>query len=289
MVLARPEEAEEIATDTELAALGAQLLAERNAITALSDEAACRLCGARVPLTPEHAPSRAAGNRGLILGKRVDDEASQATGQLMWTDDEDQPDGATWESLCGGCNHRTGRQFNPSYVAFSEACEPVALPETAGTRCRIDVVNRPLIAKQALVSLIATSQPGLTARYPHLRALLASASATGTLAPLRLWCHLMANKRGWSTGLGFTINREQRAGHLFTSFAWWPLGWMLTIGDTTVEGAADVSAWVELRKHSTPVTVELPCQWRLIHYPTDFRSPKALRAETGPRHRVTLR
>lgn len=292
VLLAHPAEVARIEHehDAGLEALVIQLQAERAAITSLSDEAACRLCGTHAPLTPEHAPSRAAGNSGLVLGGRVDDDASHATGRLTWTEDEDQPDGATVETLCGPCNHRTGRQFYPSYVVFAKACESVAQPESAGTRCAVGVVNRPLVAKQALVSLIATSQPGLTSRYPHLRTLLETSSARGPLGPLRLWCHLMANKRGWYTGLAGTVNRERRVGHLLTSFAWWPLGWILTIGDdASVEGAADVSDWVMLRKHRTSVSVELPCQWRVTPYPIDFRSPDEVRRGLGPGHQARVR
>lgn len=289
MVLARPDEAQAIAADANLQALADQLLAERAAITTLSDEAACRLCGADVPLTPEHAPSHASGNQGYTVGGRVDLLASQEAGQLMWTHDEDHADGATWQTLCLACNRRTGKTFNPSFVAFSKACEPQARPATARTVCCIQVANRSLVAKQALVSLIATTQPGLTTRHLHLRTLLGSTKATGPLAPLRLWVHLMANNDvRWYTGLGFHIDRIRRTGYLFTSYAAWPLGWLLTIGDVTVEGAADVSAWLAVGKHK-PVPVELPCQWRLLEYPTDFATPDELRQHAAPIHRVRLR
>jgi hypothetical protein len=290
MALMRREEGPAVVADAGLQALGAQLVAERDAITTLSDETACRLCGAHAPLTPEHAPSHASGNQGYTVGGRVDLSASQAAGQLVWTYDEDHPDGATWETLCLACNRRTGRAFNPSFVAFSAACKPHARPATARTLCRIAVTNRSLVAKQALVTLLATTQPGLTTRYLHLRTLLAGTNATGPLAPLRLWVHLMANNdaRSWYTGLGYHIDRARRAGYLFTSYAAWPLGWVLTIGEAVVPGAADVSAWLQLGKHRA-VSVDLPCQWRLLQYPTDFVTPDELRRRTAPPHRVHLR
>lgn len=89
---------------------------------------------------------------------------------------------------------------------------------------------------------------GFTARYPHLRTLVDKTSARARLAPLRLWCHLMANRVGTFTGLAALVNRERREGQLVASFAWWPLAWLLTTGDVPIEEAADVSDWLQLRK-----------------------------------------
>ena len=102
---------------------------------------------------------------------------------------------------------------------------------------------------------------------------------------MRLWCHLVANPGAWYTGIAATVNREQRIGHLVASFAFWPLGWLLTTDEAAVEGAADVSNWLEIGKHSTPVTVELPCQWRVTPYPIDFRSVDEVRRGSWPGHK----
>ena len=175
-----------IEQDTDLQAIMATLQAELGHIRSLSDSEACRLCGVRAPLTEEHAPSRAAGNAGLIFGGRIDDAATKATGRVTWTDDVPAPDGATVQTLCAPCNKTSGRRYNPAYVALVKAAEPLARPANAGTHCQIGVVNRPLVAKQALTTLVATSQPGLTTRYRHLRDLLERPGSRGRLAPLRL-------------------------------------------------------------------------------------------------------
>lgn len=62
-----------------------------------------------------------------------------------------------------------------------------------------------------------------------------------------------------------------------------PLGWLLTIGDVEVEGALDVSSWVELDKRAAPATIELPCQWRVTDQPDDFRSPEQVLSEAAAR------
>jgi hypothetical protein len=95
-------------------------------IRSLSDSEACRLCGVRAPLTEEHAPSRAAGDAGLLFGGRIDDAATKTTGHVIWTDDVPAPDGATVQTLCAYCNKNSGRRYNPAYVALVKAAEPLA-------------------------------------------------------------------------------------------------------------------------------------------------------------------
>ncbi len=280
----RPEELPKIARDAGLQQIMADLKAGLDELCSLGDEVACRLCGKQAALTEEHAPSKAAGNAGPMIGARIDDVATRDAGTLVWARDEDSSDGATFKTLCASCNNETGRRYNPSYVALVRACESLALPDAAGSLATVGVINRPLVAKQALVSLIATSQPGLTTKYPSLRQLLMRSVARGSLAPWRLWCHLMANQVAMYTGIAVTVDRQRRAGGLVASVAYWPLGWLLTTGDVTVEGAADVSGWLELGKHTTPVPIELPCQWRFTQYPTDFRSPAEVLRESGPGH-----
>ncbi len=254
----------------ELEAEGARLREELAAIEAGGDEAACRLCGKPGALTVEHAPSRAAGNEGALVGGRIDDEATMSSGEVRWATDISE--GATFRTLCE-CNSKTGQMYNPSYVTFVQACRPLAIPSNAGRLCQLRVARRPLVAKQALTSLVATSQPGLTTRYPVLRELLLNRSARGPIYPLRLWCYQMANRAGMYTGVTASINVLRMKGRLIAGFAFWPAGWILTLeAGEVVPGALDVSGWLELDRDREPVTVEVPCQWANL-YPGDFRSP----------------
>ena len=60
-----------------------------------------------------------------------------------------------------------------------------------------------------------------------------------------------------------------------SGFAFWPLGWLLTVGDIDAhDNIIDVSGWTELDYNDkTAVTIAVPCQWAVSPYPGDFRSP----------------
>jgi hypothetical protein len=80
--------------------------------------------------------------------------------------------GAKYDSLCERCNNNTGSWYNSAYAKLVRAGQKVATPKNAGTVCEVQIVNPQRVVKQALTSIVATSQPGLTAQYPDLRALL---------------------------------------------------------------------------------------------------------------------
>ncbi len=251
-----------------------RLRGELAQLEALSDESACRLCGASAPLTVEHAPSKKAGNQGRLIRGVIDYAASLASGEVKWTAEITQ--GATFETLCASCNSRTGSWYNPAYVRLARYCRTFARPENVGTSCRLELsLHRQRAIKQALTSIAATSQPGLTARHPHLRALLLGKEQSGAIAPVQFWFYLMANQGARFTGLTIALNLERREGHLLAEFAFWPLAWIMVIGDVTIPGAANVSQWSELGYHDKAGAVlEVPCQWAVSPYPGDFRGPE---------------
>ncbi len=280
---AAPETARLVAADPGLLAEKERLEVDLNALEALGDPATCRVC-AGPELTKEHAPSQASGNTGRIFGAKIDPVATRAFGMVIWGMKE-ITGGSAVETLCGPCNNGTGRRYNPAYLAFEAACRPQARPETAGTLCSVTVAQRPLVAKQVLTWVLATSQPGLAAKYPHLSNLVKRTSSRGSIAPLRLWCHLVANRPGitWYSGIVPKLMTERRQGHFVASFTSSPLGWLLTFDNAPVEGALEVSDWLTLDKRAKPVTIELPCQWRLTGYPEDFRSAEQIRSEGAAR------
>jgi hypothetical protein len=86
----------------------------------------------------------------------------------------------------------------------------------------------------------------------------------------------------WYTGIVGSFNIARRRGRLIASLASWPLSWMLTFnGDVEIDGALDVSDWVQLDKRAPPTTVSLPCQWRVTKSPDDFRSPAQVLREAA--------
>jgi len=276
MWITNPEELERVKT---LEAEGARVRAEIAEIVSLGSDTACRLCGVETALTEEHAPSRKAGNRGGLIRGMIDHAASAAGGSVVWRGQMIQG-GAKYDSLCAACNNTTGSWYNGAYVRLVRAAVKLAAPRTAGAAYDVAVLNPQRVAKQALVSIVATSQPGLTTRYPHIRTLLCEKEARGSIAPLRLWLYLKATPGGVATGLATGLDIDRGLGNLLAGFSFWPLGWIMTIGDVAeVKGTVEVSAWSELAYMDRgPIEVKIPCQWAISPYPGDFRSPN----EVGP-------
>ena len=172
-----------------------------------------------------------------------------------------------------------------------DACKPLAVPNNAGKVCEVNVpvLHPQRVAKQALTSVLATSEAGVTARYPHLRELLLDAEATRPLAPLRLWLYLQATPGGRSSGVVASIMTATGVGRVLAEFAFWPLGWVLTFDDVAVNGAVEVSSWFEIGYHDKqPVVLAVPCQWVLTPNPADFRSSEAILEERARREGLTL-
>ena len=195
----------------EVAEEAKRLQAEVLAIEALGDESKCRVCTSRPATTREHAPSKKAGNKGRMLHGRVNYERSVASG---WMSREVRAtQGNVFESLCGTCNNNTGSWYNPAYVKFSGHCGQFAKPENVGQPCTIHIEVHPQrVLKQALTSLLAVSQPGLTTKFPHLRDLVVGKEVKAPLAPVRLWLYLRANPGGRSSGLGFWMSYDRKKG-----------------------------------------------------------------------------
>lgn len=138
-----------------------------------------------------------------------------------------------------------------------------------------------LVVKQALATLIATCQPGLTTRFPQLRELLTKPESVGTLGPIRIYAYLVASSKclSRSSGLSWTIDTASGAGWVWAEFSHWPVGWVMSISrPEPLAGMADVSDWV-----TSPPGLgrwgefHLPCQWVIGSQPADFRPPQAFR------------
>src|SRR5712691_6927178 len=253
-----------------------RLYAEVLAIEAVGDPDACRICGLREPLTDEHTPSKKAGNPMRAIKLSIDDGRTAQTGEVTWTDEFSQG-GATTLSLCARCNNSTGRWYNPDYVALAKYCARLAQPANAGKLCDGRLTIHPQrILKQALTTIVATSQPGLTERYPHLRAILMDAEKVSSVSPLRLSLFLVASAASRSSGVATVMSAATGSGRLIAEFSCWPLGWLLTFDGEAIEGATDVSAWSEIGFHEKlDINLKVPCQWVVSPYPGNFSPPEA--------------
>jgi len=266
--------------DEAMQAEAARVQAELAAIEAVGDEKACRICGGP-DLTEEHTPSRKAGNPSRIVQGSIDYDESVRRGALTWEMELIQG-GAKSRALCETCNNRTGRWYNPAYIRLVKHCEPFATLANVGAVCDIQVAIHPQrVAKQALTTLLATSQPGVAARFPHIRRLLLDAEERGSLAPLRLGLFVRANGGGRPTAITLKLNLERRAARLIAEFSFWPLGWLLTFDDQPVEGTLDVSGWTEYGYHEkVDLQAQVPCQWAFWVYPAQFGpAPSILQEE----------
>lgn len=258
-------------------AVAQRLKEEVLGIEQLGDEALCRLCAQRPADTDEHAPSKNAGNRGHVLHAHVNYEQSVASGRLAWKVERAQR--VVFRTLCGSCNNSPGSWYNPDYVTFAKHCESLAIPQSAGHLCDVRLRIRPQrLLKQALVSLLAVSQPGLTVKHPHLLDLITRKEAIAALSPCPLWLYLRVNRGSRSSGLGFRLEFSSRTGQLLAEFSFWPLGWLLTLDDTPLPGAVDVSEWSAVGSgEERDLSLAVPCQWAVSPYPADFRSPEQIK------------
>lgn len=242
-----------------------QLHDEIVAIRALGDEDACRICGSR-DLSEEHTPSRRAGNIHRVYRGGLDDTETLARGELRF-DLELLQGGVTVETICTKCNNDSGRRYNPAYVRLVNVSGPFATFENIGKTCEVAVTAHPQrIAKQALTTILATSDAGITERFPHVRKLLMNAEHRESLSPLRLGLFLRANgqTRGAlarSTGLQGSVRHG--VGRIMAEFSFWPLGWVPTFDDIVAQGRLDVSSWtVEYGFHDkADLRIAVPCQW----------------------------
>ncbi len=246
-------------------------------IERLGDEAKCRVCAKRPADTDEHVPSKSAGNRGGVLHGRVNYEQSVVSGRLAWEVQSAQR--LVFKTLCGSCNNNSGSWYNPAYITFSKHCESLAIPENAGRMSEVKLrVHPQRVLKQALVSLLAVSQPGLTVKHPYLRDLVTHKEATGPLSPCHLWLYMRANRGGRSSGLGFQLEFSSGTGQLLAEFSFWPMGWVLALDDAPVPGAVDVSAWSAIGfGEERELALAVPCQWAVSPYPADFRSAEEIK------------
>lgn len=262
--------------------IAAKLQNEIAVIESLGDEAACRLCSVRTSLTKEHTPAKKAGNPSGGVRMAIDYVKSIAAGRVLWMTHK-FTGGITVETLCKSCNNNTGAWYNPAYIRFARHCQQLARKENAGAVCDVDLEVHPQrVLKQALTSIIATSQPGLTARYPDLRKFLTLKEAQWPITPVRVWLFLMANRTTRKTGLVVRVSLDG-VGLILAEFSSWPLGWVAGFGDVPIDGAVEVSEWSNVDFHGkVRVTLKIPCQWVLGPYPADFRAPAAFQGREHP-------
>jgi hypothetical protein len=119
-----------------------------------------------------------------------------------------------------------------------------------------------------------------TARWitQHADALFLGAPGTGKSHLAQAIGFIKGNRNplGMFTGLIPALELARHGGQLVAWYSFWPLGWVLTIGQTAVDGAADVSSWFHLGyMDKASSTITLPLQFA-YEFPGDFRRPEEL-------------
>ena len=244
-----------------------------NSIEALSQEGVCHLCG-RKEVSREHTPSRAAFNSKDLIALRI---AKPLQNFLRWVP-EIQQGGNVNQSLCRLCNNQSGAWYNPAYVKLARACYKIAQESNANQHVEVKVNTYPVrILKQALVHLVASSQPGLTEKYPLLREFLINKENSLEDVPFRMGLYARVNKGSRSTGVAFGANFQEEAVEISSEFSFWPLGWVLAFEGTSLDDLTDVTSWGrEGYYDKKEIEVMLPCHWAIQAYPRDFRSPEQI-------------
>jgi hypothetical protein len=276
IAVANPKDREKLhGMDKELAKARMQVLE----IESLGNPNTCRICGNVTDLSKEHSPSKKAGNVGKLLYAEIDPEQSKKQGWVVWKTKQIQ--GIVYQALCKRCNNNTGSWYNPAYLKFSNACSKLASRQHVGSLCTLNIKVHPQrVFKQALTSIIASCQPGLTAKYPFLRSFLVNRENKIFAEPIHLWLYLLANRGARISGIFSLVDLERKKSRLLAEFSFWPLGWILVFDKYPIFGAIEITQWGNIDYHeSTELSIEVPCQWALGPYPLDFRNPKALMKE----------
>lgn len=221
----------------------------------------CRVCSQPKPLTKEHAPPRATGNDGRTYVYSFRSERDEETGQdfKSWI----SADGSTHKTLCEDCNHDTGRDYVADYVIFNEACRPLASKLTMGlwhtVECRCRIAR---VAREALVLLVASSQPGLTDKYPALRDLILKPDARELPVGLRLGVNIVATPGIMEfCGAHAWLNQASKTSGVATIAFAGVLHWALSLSGDLSPGVADVSEWLKYSiDEVVDVKRQIPCR-----------------------------
>jgi hypothetical protein len=243
----------------------------------------CKLCGRTGPLTDEHVPPRAAFNHTTVLFhylEEIEGRLEQAVREAKG--------GLSHPVLCHPCNsHRTGSRYGTEYAVFIKQVAGAADQAAEGQVVSLSVSTFPSrVVKQALTSIVATSQRTVVDETPVLRAFILTRDQQGMPEGLRLYGFVPATRGlGRSTGRAVMFDRSRPTGLRLAESTWWPIGWVLTFdgGVLSPKEAFDFTSWgnAPFGRRQT-VQVSLPVHWIFGYGAADFRSREQLTREDTP-------
>ncbi len=239
----------------------------------------CRLCGARTPLTEEHAPPKAAANAGpAVLHHFVENNGS------LTLRSDPFPDGLSFKVFCSRCNSKIlGSRYGTEYLTFVRQVAEAAAGVEPRATLRLNTRLFPLrIVKYALGLLCATTPRADLLDVPNLRDFIRHRDSTGVPNGIRLYL-FVPFPPGTLRSTGRTAVRLGASSpflHLAES-SFWPIGWLYSFGSEQPppDWATDVTRWGdESFGQRCSVSIELPVQWTVGPGAGEFRTAEELAA-----------
>lgn len=233
----------------------------------------CHLCGTLGELSKEHTPSSKAFNSSDGILYQIAQSVKHMD-FIKWEGKKFQG-GLSYEVLCQKCNNETGAWYNSEYLKFVRAIQSHSKNDESGSKVDVSLNFRPLrVAKQALVTLVASCQSGLLDVYPKLRHFLINKEANEEIEEnIKLGLYLRANRNLIrTTGVSVVLDLDKKVARMLAEFSAWPAGWILTFEDVEIPGVLDVTSWLKYSyTEKVKLNISIPCQWVASSYPADFR------------------
>lgn len=238
----------------------------------------CRLCGQTGQLTNEHVPPKGSYHNSAfrVMVHTGEQALDGGRGRIYQR-------GFHVPSLCGPCNNNTGAWYGVEFSRWSQWGFTVLKAMREKDPPNVPVfVGYPLrIAKQVLSTMVAASQPALTAERPDLAPFLVNRDAVAQPGQFELSAYLCPTATGRSTGLAFA-QRDGVSPHWLVEFALPPFGYVLTVrGNPLDPRPADIASFT-LASYDDRQAIALPSipvLPTILALPGDYRSADEIRCD----------
>jgi hypothetical protein len=213
----------------------------------------CRVCREYGPLTFEHLPPKAAGNRDRRRFVSMLDALNSADPLGSPTNGWRQlQQGVGAYVLCANCNSRAGSLYVNEYTSWVASVSHFLAKGFAALQpheplpgsVSFWIHGRPgRVIRQAINMILAVSGgPFLANEYPELAELAKGGDAQ--LPPhVRMYLTLAVGSRGRLVPPTAAIDIEAGTCRVITEVAFSPFAWLLSVGEQPEEHVCDVTAW----------------------------------------------
>lgn len=248
-------------------------------------EGRCLLCGQEGPLTREHIPPRAAGNRGVVTGYGYD-EWIESDGDLAALSGETQQGGIFGYTLCADCNSKTGSWYGPEYLGWAQrgaSCLRQLMPlrdrdnreEFTETKVLFENVSPGSFARQVLTIMCSLSGPwDIAGRHPEIQDIVLHKAQAPLPAGLAMGIGLYGTPQARLAGPTLHIDRSSQRWQWLIEIAFPPFVLAATLaGDQTLISLFDLGQFtLGDPSEKGDLEMDLPLCWAHTPYPGDYRS-----------------